>query len=240
MIVNVLIPCIIDQFYPQIGFNFVKVLEKAGCIVNYNTEQTCCGKIAYDSGYRDDCKEIGTKLINEFNSDRYIVTPSTACFGTIKNSYSDLFFNSVLHNEYKQVQRNIYELSDFLINIVKVQNVGSVFNGKIMLIDNCETGQCKNQSTSMITLLKQVQGLTFTEPLQTGNCCGFNGIFSIKNEPLSVKLAEEKLTAAIEAGAGYLVTAEPGCLLQMDSIIKQKNAPVKVLHLADILANTTN
>jgi L-lactate dehydrogenase complex protein LldE len=237
MLVDVLIPCIIDQFYPQTGFNFIKVLQKAGCSVNYNIEQTCCGKVAYDSGYWDDCKEIGSKLIKEFVFDRYIVSPSIACSRMVKQSYSDLFFNTVLHNEYKQVQRNIWELSDFLVNILKVTDLEASFSGNAFILQSCEgDGVCNTQSAMKI-LLQKVKGLTLVSlnGQNKGGCCGFSGIFSVKNEPLSVKMAEELLNNALEAGADTIVVNEPGCLLQLNSYLKQNAKPINVLHLADIL-----
>ena len=123
MIVDIFIPCFIDQFKPEIGFNMIKVLEKVGCSINYNVEQTCCGQPAYHSGNWNECKEVGEKFIKELLNDRYIVSPSDSCAGFVKKQYSELFHNTVLHNEYKEVQKKMFELTDFLVNILKITNL---------------------------------------------------------------------------------------------------------------------
>ena len=115
MEVDLFIPCFIDQFYPETGFNMVKVLEKAGVKVHYNTNQTCCGQMAFNSGFWDDAKKLGEKFIGDFSNNRLIVGPSASCIGYIKNYYHELFYNTAYHNEYKQLQKNIFEITDFLM-----------------------------------------------------------------------------------------------------------------------------
>lgn len=236
MLVDIFIPCVIDQFYPQTGWNFIKVLEKAGCSVNYNTEQTCCGQAAFNAGYWDECKEIGSKFIKEFVFDRYIVSPSYSCVGMVKNQYSELFFNTVLHNEYKQVQRNIYEISSFLVNVLKVTDVGAEYIGNAVFIDTCSiSGECSKQQEAII-LLSNVKGLKLLNLENPNQCCGFGGMFAVKNEPLSVKLGEEKINDAINAGAEIIISTDVACLMHLDGIIKKKNLPLKTMHLVDVLA----
>ena len=109
MIVDIFIPCFMDQLYPQTGMNMVKVLERLGCEVNYNAAQTCCGQPAFNAGFWNDAKEVASKFIHEFQNDRYIVSPSASCAGFVKNYFPEMFYNSVLHNEQKQVSKNIYE-----------------------------------------------------------------------------------------------------------------------------------
>ena len=123
MIVDIFIPCFIDQLHPNVGLNMVKILEKLGCGINYNPEQTCCGQPAFNAGYWDEAREVGEKFIKEFQNDRYIVSPSASCTGYVKNYYPEMFHNSVLHNEFKQIKRNIFEFSDFLVNVLKIQTL---------------------------------------------------------------------------------------------------------------------
>src|SRR5215467_6718475 len=113
MTVQLFIPCFVDQLYPQTAFNMVKVLEKAGVEVVYNTEQTCCGQPAFNAGFRDEAREVCTKFIHDFSGSDYIVAPSASCVGFVRNYYSKLFDNSSHHNEVKDLQKRIFELSDF-------------------------------------------------------------------------------------------------------------------------------
>lgn len=119
MKVELFIPCFIDQIYPETAFSTVKLLEKAGCEVAYNPAQTCCGQPAYNAGFWDQAKKVGTKFLNDFSDDCYIVSPSGSCVGMVKNGYNDLFTNSIEHNRCRNIQGNVYELTDFLVNVLK-------------------------------------------------------------------------------------------------------------------------
>src|SRR3954466_3661969 len=99
MRVQIFVPCFVDQLYPQTAMNMVKILEKAGCTVEYNPNQTCCGQPAFNAGFWDEAKEIGSKWLGDFSEDRYIVSPSASCTGMVKNYYNDLFTNTVIHNK---------------------------------------------------------------------------------------------------------------------------------------------
>ena len=117
--VELFIPCFIDQLYPETAFNTIKILERAGCEVIYNAEQTCCGQPAYNAGFWDDAKVIGQKFLNDFSEEHPIVSPSASCTGMVREGYDDLFTNSTDHNRCRGIQRNIFELSDFLVNVLK-------------------------------------------------------------------------------------------------------------------------
>ena len=130
MIVDIFVPCFIDQLYPETAFNMVKVLEGAGCKVNYIEQQTCCGQLAFNSGYWDDAKEVGEKFLKEFSGDRYIVVPSGSCCGFMRNYYGTLFKNTVLHNHFKEVKTKLFEFFYFyycLINGISIYVRHSVY-----------------------------------------------------------------------------------------------------------------
>lgn len=237
MIVDIFIPCFIDQMYPDTGFNMVKVLEKVGCKVNYNAEQTCCGQPAFNAGYWDMCKEVGEKFIKEFQNERYIVVPSASCVGMVRNYYSEMFHNSALHNEFKQVQRNIFEFSDFLVNKMNVTNVGAVLVGTATYHDSCSAlRECKIKDEPR-KLLQSVKGLQLIEMTDTDVCCGFGGMFSVKYEPVAVGMADEKLRNAIATGADYIISTDASCLMHLDGYINKQEMRIKTLHIADVLAS---
>ncbi|HNO70519.1 MAG TPA: (Fe-S)-binding protein [Bacteroidia bacterium] len=236
MIVDIFIPCFIDQLHPNVGMNMVKVLEKVGCGVNYNPEQTCCGQPAFNAGYWDEAREVGEKFIKEFQNDRYIVSPSASCTGFVKNFYPEMFHNSVLHNEFKQIKKNLYEFSDFLVNVLKITNLGATLKGVATYHDSCAGLREYGIKREPRTLLEKVKGLEIREMKETEACCGFGGTFSAKFEPIAVSMTEQKVKNALEVKADYIISTDMSCLLHIDSYIKKQNHNLKVMHLADVLA----
>jgi len=236
MIVDIFIPCFIDQFFPQTAINMVKILEKTGCGVNYNAEQTCCGQFAFKDGYWDHCKDIGQKLIIEMQNDRYIVCPGASCTGMVKNYYPEMFHNSALHNEYKLVQKYFYELSDFLVNVLHVTDVGAKFDAKATYLDSCRAlRECKIREQPRV-LLQKVKGLKLVELNDTESCCGFGGKFSSSYEEIAVSMAEKKVSDAIGTGAEYIISTDMDCLMHVEGYIRKNNISLKCMHIADVLA----
>lgn len=236
MEVDLFIPCFIDQFYPETGFNMVKVLEKAGVKVHYNTKQTCCGQMAFNSGFWDEAKKLGEKFIEDFNTSRPIVGPSASCIGFVKNYYHELFYNTAYHNEYKALQKNIFEITDFLVNVIKVTDFGSVFEHKVTFHDSCAALREYKLKDEPRTLLRKVKGLELVEMADTHTCCGFGGTFAVKFEPISTAMAEQKVHHALDTGAEYIVSTDSSCLMHQNAYIKKHNLPLKVAHVVDVLA----
>lgn len=237
MEVDIFIPCFIDQVYPETAFNMVKILERAGVKVHYNPNQTCCGQMAFNSGFWDDAKKLGEKFLSDFSNNRPIVGPSASCIGYIKNNYNELFYNTALHNEYKLLQRNIYEITDFLVNVLQVTNFGSVFEHKVTYHESCAALREYKLGDEPRTLLKQVKGLELLEMAENDVCCGFGGTFSVKYEPISTAMAEQKVHHALDAGAEYIVSTDSSCLMHQMAYIKKHTLPLKVAHIVDVLAS---
>jgi len=237
MIVDIFIPCFIDQIYPETAVNMVKVLEKLGCGVNYNTEQTCCGQPAFNSGYWEQCKEVGEKFIREFPQDRYIVTPSSSCAGFVKNYYHEMFHNSVLHNEYKLVRKNMYEFSDFLVNVLKKPDVGATMFGLATYHDSCSGLREYGIKREPRILLEKVKGLQLLEMNDVETCCGFGGTFSVKFDSIASAMAEQKVENAIATGADFIISTDMSCLMHLEGYIKKNQKQIKVMHIADVLAS---
>jgi L-lactate dehydrogenase complex protein LldE len=236
MIVDIFIPCYMDQYYPDTAMNMVKVLETVGCGVNYNPEQTCCGLPAFHEGFRDHCKEVGEKLICEFQNERYIVSPGGSCVNMIRNYYPEMFHNSSLHNEFKHVQKYIREFSDFLVNVLHATDVGAKFEGTATYLDNCSAlRECGIHETPRL-LLSKVRGLKMVELPDTDTCCGWGGVFANKFEDIAVKLAEKKVEQVIKTGASHIISTDMGCLMHLEGYIRKNNIPLKTIHLADVLA----
>ncbi|MBK7850878.1 MAG: (Fe-S)-binding protein [Bacteroidetes bacterium] len=237
MLVDIFIPCFVDQIYPNAALNMIKVLERAGCTVNYNPNQTCCGQPAFNGGYWDQCKEVGEKFIKDFPNDRYIVSPSASCVGMVKNYYPELFHNTVLHNEYKIIQKNIFELSDFLVNVLNVTDIGAKLNGSATYHDSCSGLREIGLKKEPRLLLSKVKGLELREMVDNETCCGFGGTFSVKYESIAVGMAEQKIINAEATNADYIISTDLSCLMHMEGYLQKHGKKMKVLHLADVLAS---
>lgn len=237
MNVQLFIPCFVDQLYPETGFNMVKVLEKAGCTVTYNANQTCCGQAAFNAGYWDDAKSVCTKFLKDFNGADYIVGPSASCVGFIRNYYGKLFENSSQHHAVQDMNKRIFEFSEFLVDILKVDQFGAVLNGKATYHDSCAAlRECKIKEGPR-KLLANVKGLSLTEMNDVETCCGFGGTFAIKFDSISVGMGEQKVENALATGAEYLISTDLSCLMHLQGYIKQKGHALKTMHLADVLAS---
>ena len=237
MKVQLFIPCFVDQLYPQTAFNMVKALEKACCEVTYNTNQTCCGQPAFNAGFWDEARDVCSKFIKDFEGADYIVAPSASCVGFVRNYYSKLFENSSQHNNVKDLGKRIYEFSEFLTDVLKIENYGAVLNGKATYHDSCAAlRECKIK-TGPRTLLSFVKGLELVEMNDVETCCGFGGTFAVKFDAISTGMADQKINNALATGAEYIISTDLSCLMQLDGFIKNKNLPLKTMHLADVLAS---
>jgi L-lactate dehydrogenase complex protein LldE len=233
--VDIHIPCLTDQLHPQSGFNMVKVLEYLECKVNYDVEQTCCGMPAFTNGNFDDAKLIGEKFIREFQYDRHAVSLSGGCVGTVRDWYTRLFNNSMLHNPCKRLQKNLHEVCEFIVDVLKKEDLGLSLDAKVCYHDSCQSLKCGIKSAPR-TLLKNIKGMELIEMSRPEECCGFGGFFATDYEAISVSLAEQKINDALQTGASYIVSNDPGCLMQLETYINHKNLSLKPVHVIDLLA----
>jgi len=237
MKVQLFIPCFIDQLYPQVAFNTVKVLEKAGCTVAYNTQQTCCGQPAFNAGFWGESKDVCTKFVQDFDGVDYIVSPSASCAGFIRNNYGKLFENNAFQSPAKKVASQIFELSEFLVKILGITELGASFNGKATFHDSCAGLRECNIKAEPRALLSQVEGLELVEMNDTETCCGFGGSFAVKYDTISVAMADQKIDNAIATEAEFIISTDMSCLMHLDGRINHHGQQIKIIHLADILAS---
>jgi L-lactate dehydrogenase complex protein LldE len=236
MKIELFVPCFIDQLFPDTAFNTVKVLEKAGCKVSFNPNQTCCGQPAFNAGFWDDAKQVGSKFLSDFSEDSVIVSPSASCTGMVKNYYNDLFTNTAVHNKCRAIQGNIYELSDFLVNILEFDYFGAELDGKAVYHDSCAgLRECKIKDEPR-QLLSKVLGLELLDLKDGETCCGFGGTFAVKFDGISTAMAQQKVNNALDAGAEYIISTDTSCLMHMQGYIDKNNLPIQTMHIADVLA----
>ena len=237
MNVQIFIPCFVDQLYPETAFNMIKVLEKTGCSVTYNTNQTCCGQPAFNAGFWDEARSVCMKFVNDFNGTDLIVTPSASCAGFVKNYYNKLLENSSVHNEVKDLSKRIYEFSEFMVNVLQIENVGATLNGKATYHSSCASLRECNIREEPRKLLANVKGLELSELKDAETCCGFGGTFAVKFESISIAMGEQKVENALATGADYLVSTDLSCLMHLDGYIKNKGYNLQTMHIADVLAS---
>lgn len=237
MTVQLFIPCFIDQLYPQVAFNTVKILEKAGCTVHYNTQQTCCGQPAFNAGFWGESKDVCTKFVQDFDGADYIVSPSASCAGFVRNNYGKLFENNAFQSPAKKVATQIFELSEFLVKVLNITDLGASFNGIATYHDSCAGLRECNIKAEPRALLNKVQGLELVEMNDNETCCGFGGSFAVKYDTISVAMADQKIDNAIATNAEFIISTDMSCLMHLDGRINHNGQSIKVIHLADVLAS---
>ena len=235
--VDLFIPCFIDQIFPETGMNMARVLEKAGFKVRYNDRQTCCGQMAFNAGYWDEAKAMGEKFLKDFSHSRYVIGPSASCVGYVRNHFHTLFHNSASHLEYKDLVKRIFEFTDFMVNVARCTDVGARFEAVVTYHDSCAALRDYGIREEPRLLLSHVRGLELREMQKTDECCGFGGTFSVKYEPISVAMAEQKVNHALDTGASYIVSTDASCLMHQWGYIQKHQLPIKVIHIADVLAS---
>jgi L-lactate dehydrogenase complex protein LldE len=237
MKVQLFIPCFVDQLFPGTGFNMVKVLEKAGCEISYNTNQTCCGQPAFNAGFWDESRKVATKFVQDFEGTDFVVGPSASCVGFVRNYFSVLFDNSSIHNEVKDLVNRTFEFTEFLTEVLKTEDVGAIFNAKATYHDSCAAlRECKIKQGPR-KLLANVKGLELLEMEATETCCGFGGSFAVKFESISTAMADQKVNHVLETGAEFIISTDLSCLMHLEGFIKKKGLPIKTMHIADVLAS---
>jgi len=241
MKVGLFIPCYVDQFYPNAGIATYQLLVKLGVDVTYPSGQTCCGQPMANSGFEHLTKDCNQLFVDNFEEFDYIVSPSGSCVLHIKDH---------LHTDKDEqkalvVRTKVYELVEFLVDILKVENLQSSFPHKVGLHQSChgQRGLFLTQMTELVApyfskpqqLLSQVKGLELIELSRTDECCGFGGTFCVVEEAVSSKMGKDRVKDHLDHGAEYITGADMSCLMHMEGILKRENSKVKVLHIAEIL-----
>lgn len=215
----------------------VKVLKVAGCKVNYNTNQTCCGQPGFNVGLWKDANKIAQKFIKDFEKAKAIVVPSASCVGFVKNNYAKLFNKEDQLDRAANLGNKIFEFTEFLNSYTIVTNLTPSFEAKATYHDSCSAlRECKIKEGPR-KLLNLVEGLELIELVDSETCCGFGGTFSVKYEPISTAMLQQKLEAVEKTGADYIISTDASCLMHMETYIKKQGFTFKTKHIAEVLAS---
>ena len=237
MRVGLFATCLVDLFRPNVGFAAVKLLEDAGCQVGVPEVQTCCGQPAYNNGDLKNARAIARQVIDAFAGYRYVVAPSGSCTGMLKRHYPSLFEDDPRWRaKARDLADRSHELVSFLTDILHVAAVPARYEGVITYHDSCSALRELGIREQPRTLLRTVKDLTFNEMTETEVCCGFGGTFCVKYPEISQRMLSDKATNITASGAGTLLGGDLGCLLNISGYLKRENSPVKVYHIAEVLA----
>lgn len=237
MKVQIFVPCFIDQLYPSVAINMVKVLRKVGCEVQYNANQTCCGQPAFNAGFWEDAKDVCKKFITDFSGVDAVVAPSASCIGFVKNYYPQLFQNSTYSAQVDELGKRVFEFTDFLVNQLKVEDVGAAFEASATYHDSCAALRECHLKQEPRKLLANVRGLRLTEMNDVETCCGFGGTFAVKFDAISGAMADQKLSHATATGAEYVISTDMSCLMHIDGAAQKQGLALRSMHIADVLAS---
>jgi L-lactate dehydrogenase complex protein LldE len=236
--VSLFVTCIIDQLFPKVGMAMAEVLERVGCQVDFPEAQTCCGQPAFNSGYREEARQVARHFLEVFRDAEYVVIPSGSCTSMITHHYEELFEAEPAYLEAtRALAPRIWEFSKFLLEVARVEDVGARLDCVVTFHDSCHGLRELKIKEGPRRLLRHVRGLELREMDPPEECCGFGGTFAVKFGELSAAMANTKVEAIVRTGAEAVVGIDSSCLMQIQGVLSRAGLPVRTLHLAEVLAS---
>lgn len=242
MRVALFITCLVDQLWPSIGNDTVEVLRRAGCEVTFDARQTCCGQPAFNTGYRSEAQVLAKRFIQVFEESTadVIVSPSGSCTAMVHH-FDQLFDqDGKWRRRAEALADRTYEFSSFLVNVLRIDDVGGSFRGRVTWHDACHALRDLNVREEPRRLIQAVRGAELVELENAEACCGFGGTFSVKYPEISVAILDNKIDSIEKAGVRAVVSADASCLMQIAGRLGRKESKVKAMHLAELLASNEN
>ena len=234
--ITLFIQCLIDGIYPQAGLAVVQLFEKLGIGVDIPLKQTCCGQPAFNSGYRKEARTAAKRFIEIFESARVIVCPSGSCVDMVKHQYPALFKDgSAWQKRAKKVSGKIFELTEYIVDVLGIEDVGATFPGKVTYHDSCHLFRNLHVADQPRKLIANVKDVELIEMKNSEKCCGFGGTFSVKYPDISAAILEEKVDNIIATGADAVVGCDISCLMNIQGMLSRRNSKIKILHIAELL-----
>jgi L-lactate dehydrogenase complex protein LldE len=230
----IMITCLGDLFFPEVGVAMVTVLRRLGVSVEFPEGQTCCGMPLFNSGYHDEAARVAERTVRLFGEAEHVVVPSGSCAWMVKTEYPGLLkHDPALKAAAESLASRTRELSQFIVEVLGVTRVESDFSGRVTYHDSCHLLRGLGESR---TLLRNLSGVDLVELPGSDECCGFGGSFSVRLPEVSTAILDKKLGNVEATGAGCLVACDAGCLMQMGGGLSRRASRVRPMHLAQILA----
>jgi len=239
MKVSLFVTCLVDQLWPSVGASAVEVLRRAGCEVVFDERQTCCGQPAFNTGYRNEARRLARRFIEIFEEGGadYVVSPSGSCTAMAHHFHELFADDEAWRRRAEALAARTHEFGGFLVNVLKVEDVGASFKGRITWHDACHGLRDLGLKEEPRRLIRGVRGAEFVELPNADACCGFGGTFSVKFPELSGAMARTKIDAIERTGARTVVSLDPSCLMQIQGALSRAGSPIRTMHLAEVLAS---
>ena len=243
MKVGLFIPCYINAVYPEVGVASYRLLKHLGVDVEYPLDQTCCGQPMANAGFEDKAAEMALRMEELFKQYDYVVGPSASCVSFVKENHPHILEK---HHHHCANSEKIYDICEFIHDVVKPQSLGAIFPHKVSIHNSChgvrELGLSAPSErhipyySKLRNLLSLVQGIEVFEPQRVDECCGFGGMFAVEEPEVSACMGHDKVMDHMSTGAEYITGADSSCLMHMQGVIDREKLPIKTLHIVQILA----
>ena len=242
MRVALFIPCYVDALFPEVGVATLELLERFGCEVAFPLDQTCCGQPMGNTGCERDAAAAEALFVRNFAGFDYVVAPSGSCVHHVRNKFTAVEQTEAVI----RLRASTYELVEFLHDILQVTTFPwAAFPYTVSVHNGCSTLRALNTASMSeiagapfskpMKLLEQVAGISFAMPARPDECCGFGGTFCVSEEPVSARMGYEKVRDHQQAGAHYVVSADPSCLMHQQACAKRLKLDLKFIHIAELL-----
>ncbi len=240
MRIALFVTCVNDLAFPQTGIATVRLLERLGVQVAFPEAQTCCGQMQYNTGYPRMSVPLAEKFARDFAGYEAVVVPSGSCCAFVRDVHPKLLGDGRDGGSAGDAADvpPVYELTEFLIDVLGIEDVGAYFPHPVAYHPTCHSSRLLHLGDRPERLLRHVEGLELRELPGAAECCGFGGTFSVKNPDVSAAMGSDKVAHAVESGAHYLAAADNSCLMHLGGTAHRSGAPIKAIHLAEILAGT--
>ncbi|MDI3257603.1 MAG: (Fe-S)-binding protein [Kyrpidia sp.] len=236
MRISFFVTCLVDSLFPEVGVSTVRLLRRLGVDVDFPENQICCGQPAFNAGYHPEARAVAETWLDAFSSSEYIVSPSGSCGGMVVHGYEELFADDPARLEQVgNLKGRIYELSQFLVQVLGIEDVGARYPGRATYHPSCHASRLMGVGDAPLRLLRHVRDLELAELPFAEECCGFGGTFSVKMGDVSAAIATDKVRRVEETGADLLVGTDMGCLMNIQGRLRRLGSPVRVMHLAQLL-----
>jgi L-lactate dehydrogenase complex protein LldE len=235
--VTLFVTCLTDTIVPETGIATVRLLERLGHEVDFRPAQTCCGQMHLNTGYREEARQLAKRFVRVFRDAEVVLAPSASCVGTVRDYYPSLADgDAAFMRDLEELAPRVLELSEFLVHRLGVVDVGAAYSHRVTYHPTCHSLRALRVGDAPYRLLRAVRGLELVELPQAAECCGFGGMFAVKNAETSAAILADKVRSVGETGAEVCTAADNSCLLHIGGALSRMRTGIRTAHLSEILA----